>query len=252
MALPILENKRIGPLGIVLVDAENAKPRAYADADRILRRILANRLLGAIRPKVRLCGPESLDFPIGNFTGFANRNPGATWEDFLTEGRPDRIVEDDSAPDPRLDSKQILVREVGGDGEVLGLFVLYNVVIEQDRTRQLVISSMVMPGCRAAHGFTLRETWSRIMRRILEDDWPMEDGRVLDTIEWRFPTRPGHRWKLKPEELVHDGEDEGCGVCDRIVTDLSDHDRTDEEGVPKKIRRRAVVEATAPRGARSP
>lgn len=251
MALPLLENKRLNQLGIVLVDAETVTPNRYGRANEICQLVLENRLLGRLRPNVGLCGPDSLEFCGENFKRYAEQNANATWDDFL-ENRPNRIVQDDSDADPRLETKQILIRETGPERTVLGLFVLYNMIVERDGPNRLRVSAMALPGCRKAEGFTLRETWSRIMRRILEDQWPMEDGRTLDMTEWRFPTRPGHRWKLTPEEQTLEGDEEGDGVCDRIVSDLSDHDRTDEDGYPKKIRRKAVAVAEPTPGRRSP
>jgi len=140
----------------------------------------------------------------------------------------DDIVADDSSYDPRL--SHVLCSVIADNGTNLGSWLTYNIKRESETPRRITVSAMPWTGCNAARGFTVRQTWSAIMRFVLAND--LHSGsQEIDFIEWRFPTRVSHQW----EGAV---EFEGASADQLIAAVSVGNDLTRDGTVPKKIRRR--------------
>lgn len=238
MALPIVENIEIPALGLTLVDIRALPDEVGIEGRKILVDVLQRQVLDRQRAGVGLCSMEQSEHQDALYRQATEREPDLTLTAFLARG--DSVVRDDSDCDPRLDLINFAVF-VTQPRELFGLFTLYNVVIETDDPSGITATAMAMPGCRPAPDRTQRETWAGIMRWILENDFQI-GGRKVDFIEWRFPTRPGHQWKLSGDELDAVGlGNTSAAVPQRglVVADLDGHDLTeDPDGVPLKVRRR--------------
>ncbi len=231
--LPIIEDLAIGPLGVTLVDQRNNDAEGLIGR-KILVDVLERSLLGSVRPGTTLCKSGTADGDrVLNL--WQTTNPRISFQEFI-DTADDSIVRDDSDCDPRLPEVTFIVFEGRTN---LGLFTLYNIVVERDNRTGITASAMAMPGCRAARGSTVRETWSGIMRWILSRDF-VSGGRKVDFIEWRFPTRGTHRWVLSTEEARKQGDGDTDAIGDRIVKDLEeDVDVTrGADNTPERARRR--------------
>lgn len=238
MHLPIVDDVEIRELGILLVDLRNLSKEVGIEGRGILVDVLQRQVLDRQRTGTRLCGMEQSEYQDGLYREAQRGDPGLTLTAFLARG--DSVVRDDADCDPRLDVIDFAVFVVE-PSDLLGLFTLYNVMIEEDDAAGIVASAMAMPGCRPAPGWTQRETWSGIMRWILENDFTF-DGRRVDFDEWRFPTRKDQQWKLTGSQLDVVGlGSTSAAIPERgiVVADLDGHDLTkDPDGVPLKVRRR--------------
>jgi hypothetical protein len=207
--LPPFDEVHIPQLGVVLVDDAHAGLPMQDRARRIQRRV-SKEMFERVRPSQTLC-------PIPE--------PGVP-------------VENDSDEDLELGTKTFVVRNsTAGGNYVLGSFILYNVeIVKAGPVAE--ISAMALPACRPAEGKTVRQTWSGIMRWMLENDFT-HGPFTTDLVEWRFPTKEGHRWVLSPQEILAGAIPlTAAATPTRAVADLEDHEETRRLDYPVKIRRR--------------
>lgn len=235
----VVNDLTVGSLqGIKLVDRRNLLLGDQRDGSKILADVLRDMLLKNIRPRTELCEQQQPDHESALFAKAEQENPGITYARFL-EQAGDAIVRDDSDCDPRLPFLTLGVTTPSG--QLLGLFVIYNMEILSDVSDITTLTAMPMPGCRAAPGFSLQETWSEIMDWILFRDFIAPGGKKVDLVGWRFPTRDTHRWKLTDEEKTREGNDATDAVADRIIQRLEAGNVDvikDSRGAPISIRRR--------------
>lgn len=237
MGLPIVDNMRIPSLGITLVDMERVPKQQGIEAEQILVQVLQHQVLQRQRPAAELCRTEQFEHENELYAEASAGEQGLTFT-VHRQRAGDAIVRDDSDCDPRLPIKKFLV--VTDAQNIIGTFTLYNIQIKRDEELGITASAMAMPGCIPAPARTMRETWTGIMRWILENDFVI-GTRTVDFIEWRFPTRSTHQWKLTPDEEARIApEDSAAEIPSRglEVADLADHDLVKEDGVPVRVRRR--------------
>jgi hypothetical protein len=238
MNIPPLNTFYVETLDVWLVDQRYVAHGQEKEARGILKQVLEDVTLNTVRPSARLCGMEQSEHENQLFLEARQQDPEITFDEFVEEAG-DEIALDDSSSDPRLGVLVFLVVS-GNLQEVLGSFTLYNLSFTQ-APGVTTASAMAMPGCVAAPGHSLRETWSSVMMWILENNLTsaLSPGALIDIDEWRFPTRPEHQWLLSAEEQLLAGDEEGDAVGGRVVEDLSAvHDLTTVAGVPVSVRRR--------------
>ena len=235
--IPTVEDISIAQLGITLRDMNRVPKQVGIQAERILVQVLQHQVLQRQRPDTKLCMGEQFEHENELYAEAATQQQGLTFTDHR-EQAGDAIVIDDSDCDPRLQIKKFLV--MADPRLVIGTFTLSNIIVERDEEIGITASAMAMPGCNPAPGQNMRQTWTGIMRHIIEEDLAIA-GRIVDFVEWRFPTRTSHRWMLTLEEAARiDPTDSAAAIPSRglEVADLGDHDLTkDLDGTPVRVRR---------------
>lgn len=143
-----------------------------------------------LRPAVVLCGDEcgARDKYLRDFLDFELSNPGKTTDDFDLVYDPEW---DDSQWDPRLGHITLSMSQGGAN---IGIFNIYNIKTESDTASKRIINAMAGPSFNSDLGRIDPEDIQIVLQGLLEQDVPLEDNKVLDIIEWRFPTRENHRW----------------------------------------------------------
>lgn len=190
---------RTGPFTIVDVNA-------ISDEEERLRvRRGGRRLLLDLIQKTRgtrLCRPDEFIMRRSDaWKKLARRNPKADWEEFVATFDPGF---DDSDCDHRLDQKAFVIYQDPGEWNFLGVLYLYNVEIIGTTPTEIEVTAYPAPGLP----FVSDVAWSNLVRRFLklalESDFPLEDGKVLRVVSWKFPTREDHAWSGEPwaERLV--------------------------------------------------
>lgn len=140
--------------------------------------------------------------------------------------------------DPRLPIFNFAVRQLptrSSREAILGALVLYNCVFERGSAGLVLVRAMPIPGFDAAGGLSMPATWARVLRSLLERDLELDDGTMLDVVEYSFPATVGHEWKSRA----------ASEIADEVVDDLAvGQTRVNREfdGSPLYIRR-----ASAPR-----
>lgn len=241
--LGIIDPIVIDSLGITLTDQKTLSKENQATARKIMVDVLQRQTLDVQRGGTFLCGHTRERYVDDLYkTEQARRLREG---EKLTNNRDfelslgDAIVRDDSDCDPRLSVKTFVV---SSGQEILGLWTLYNIVIEIDDKTGITATAMAMPGCEAVRGFSLRETWTGIMRWILENDFTAS-GRKVDFIGWAFPSRRDHQWLVSEDQASSLGGDANVGAAAignrKAVADLDDHAVfVNVDGVPVSVRRR--------------
>ncbi len=195
MSIPPLKEFNVGTLTLVdtgtIIDVDE-KQRA---------RKLGQKLLIALIQKTRdtpLCRPnEFMRLRTEAWQAVATADPGADWATFNTNFDPEF---DDSECDPRLDDKMLAIyRGKSSDGDLLGVFFLYNMTIVGGQGQVIEVTTYPAP----AIPFVDDEDWSdtvvAIMRRMLGgglvlEDLELQDGDILRIVSMEFPTRGTHAW----------------------------------------------------------
>lgn len=160
-----------------------------------------------IKPGTVLCTNDmtALNEYMNKFREYEKNNPGKTTDDF------DLIYDpqwDDSQCDPRLGTISLVVFQRRGP---VGLINLYNIKTESNTSRKQTISAMMMPSLDTSRGKQQPEDVRVLLKGLLEKDLTFESGKILDIIEWRFPTRRSHTWTINDQvwspvqDLVDDG-----------------------------------------------
>ena len=204
--IPNLLPFEAGPFTIV--DARTLPPK---DRARVLKR--GRRLLLDLIKKTRttrLCRPEEYVTRRSDaWKELAGRNPKADWAVFAAAFDPGF---DDSDYDPRLYEKVLAIfRGDPRDGDLLGVLFLYNVEIMGTSSTRIGVTAYPAPGIPFAGDADWADKVRRFLKKPLEFDLPLDDGRALRILSWKFPTRDGHAWAGEPwaERLVSALEADG-------------------------------------------
>lgn len=156
--------------------------------------------------------------------------------DIYRRGRPDRTTDDfdlvykptydDTDVDPRLGAISFTV-SIGGT--FIGLFHLYNVRLEgeMDELGVQKITAAISPSITTPRGYLDPDDVGEIMDALLLEDIPVAEAqRVIDLVQWDFPTREDRKWTTS--------------FAASVFTHLGEHERTDKDEAPSKVRRRNV------------
>jgi len=156
-----------------------------------------------------------------------------TWDEFEQRGG---TVEHDGDPDPRLPLVRLAVRR---SGRWVGIVSILNIRRESDPgVNPIQVSAYGVVGVLPARGENRFRLWGRIYRRLLLTDLSLANGRVLDLVEWRFPTE-SRRHRFRPRSWNGLGE-----VFAELRGDGSDVEETrtiEDPEAPARIRRRLLV-----------
>ena len=109
-------------------------------------------------------------------------DPNQTWEEFVNGGG---LIEGDSDFDP---SKAFMLLSVFLDGEAHGKFTIINMDLEIDNPAMVDASGY---GIYLSDAPTIDEMLDEsafFMREFIDRDILMEDGRILDIVQWSFPS----------------------------------------------------------------
>lgn len=232
--LSIVEPFDVPGVNITLFDMRTQSGEVHRASADILSDIISGQLISTVRPDAQLCGPAQMRYAEARFQEFLADDPNGNFGDFVV-AIGDDIVPDDSECDPRLPTLTFAV--FARDDENIGRWDLYNIRTESVRGDNMVISAMCMPGVGESGRRTLLETWSAIMRRILEFDMQFENGGTLDLVAWKFPTRREHRWNGSRKFRGLSGDELIPLIADGHVLESS------QDGVFREIRRRPAPSA---------
>lgn len=137
------------------------------------------------------------------------------------------LIDDESRIDPDLFVISFVVYEERAN-QILGMFHLYNMMIEATEDDVIGASAMPHPACRGHGDFSKETVWRLTMRHLLGRDFKFMSGRPINLLAWRFPLRAGHRWQDAPGE----------SFAGSVITDLSSDNTltTRGDGAPIEIR----------------
>lgn len=129
-----------------------------------------------------LCGAPGGKFYRGLELYATRTDPDQTWQEFVRAGG---LIEGDSDMDPL---KPFMLLSVFLDGEPRGKFTIINMDLEIDNPAMVEGSGYgIYLSDADTIGEMLRES-AFFMREFLDRDIRMEDGRILDIVQWNFPT----------------------------------------------------------------
>ena len=227
--IPKLKDVKLGPL--TLVDTQTITDAV--ERGRVMqagRQNLAD-LIAKTR-KTRICsGQTYLLAEDDGLRVFLADNPRATSDEIQAFRDGFDPGFDDSECDPRLDSKAFAIyRGKPSDGDLLGMFFLYNMVTVRVRGALITVTTLFAPAVPFVDDADWADTVATIMRRLLGGNFPgLDGGDVLDIEAVNFPTRSGHAWAGEP-------------WVERFVTDFAGEGfekDADTEGTLKRFRRAA-------------
>ena len=132
---------------------------------------------------------------------FMRRNPGRNPGDFR---RSREFVTKDIDNDPDLTNVVLIVRD---SHDVIGKYVLFNLIVESETRRRFVATCMMLPGIGGVNGLDMIETWAAINTWILQNMIPLNGDRLLDIKAIRF----------SEDDVTSGFPDEGNGI-DRMTS----------------------------------